>query len=95
LSLSYSSSRGHGPFGLGWSLGVPSISRKTDRGWPRYREARGEDNVFIMAGAEDLVPQLERDRASGLFKQDANGAYRPKETTINGYRVRQYVPRVD
>jgi RHS repeat-associated protein len=48
-----------------------------------------------MAGAEDLVPQLERDGASGLFKQDANGAYGPKETTINGYRVRQYVPRVD
>ena len=30
LSLSYDSGAGNGPFGFGWSLAVPSISRKTD-----------------------------------------------------------------
>jgi hypothetical protein len=30
LSLSYDSGAGNGPFGFGWSLSVPSISRRTD-----------------------------------------------------------------
>src|SRR3954467_11979372 len=37
LSLSYDSGSGNGPFGLGWSLSVPSISRRTDTGLPRYQ----------------------------------------------------------
>lgn len=32
LSLSYDSGAGNGPFGLGWSLSLPSITRKTDKG---------------------------------------------------------------
>ena len=39
LRLSYDSGAGNGPFGLGWSLGVPEIKRKTDKGLPRYRTA--------------------------------------------------------
>ena len=34
LSLSYNSGAGNGPFGLGWSLPVPAITRKTDKGLP-------------------------------------------------------------
>jgi hypothetical protein len=35
LALSYDSGAGNGPFGLGWSLTVPNISRKTDKvSWP-------------------------------------------------------------
>src|SRR5580693_2922336 len=30
LSLSYDSGAGNSPFGFGWSLSVPSITRKTD-----------------------------------------------------------------
>jgi hypothetical protein len=30
LSLSYDSGAGNGSFGFGWSLSVPSITRKTD-----------------------------------------------------------------
>ena len=37
LSLSYDSGSGNGPFGSGWSLSIPSITRKTDKGLPRYR----------------------------------------------------------
>src|SRR5262249_2641944 len=32
LSLSYDSGAGNGPFGLGWTLPLPEISRKTDKG---------------------------------------------------------------
>ncbi len=31
LALSYDSGAGNGPFGFGWSLGLPSITRKTDK----------------------------------------------------------------
>src|SRR5215203_469527 len=36
LSLSYDSGLGNGPFGFGWSLSLPSITRKTDKGLPTY-----------------------------------------------------------
>ena len=36
LSLSYDSGSGNGPFGLGWSLSLPSIIRKTDKQLPQY-----------------------------------------------------------
>ena len=35
LSLSYDSGAGNGPFGFGWSLSLPSITRKTDKGLPK------------------------------------------------------------
>jgi Salmonella virulence plasmid 65kDa B protein len=57
LTLSYDSGAGNGVFGLGWSLSSASISRKTDKGLPRYDDAR-ESDVFILSGSEDLVPVL-------------------------------------
>src|SRR4051794_16084229 len=36
LSLSYNSGSGNGVFGLGWGLSLPSVTRKTDKGLPRY-----------------------------------------------------------
>src|SRR5689334_20873912 len=59
LALSYDSGAGNGPFGFGWSLSLPSITRKTDKGLPQYRDAE-ESDVFILSGAEDLVPVFER-----------------------------------
>lgn len=72
LSLDYSTGRGNGPFGLGWSLGVPGISRQTSRGVPRYDDMQ---DVFVLSGAEDLVPvpgappgaTRYRPRTEGLF----------------------------
>src|ERR1700687_2216954 len=48
-------SRGHGngAFGLGWSLGVPTLSRKTSAGIPQYDDAQ---DIFVFSGAEDLIP---------------------------------------
>jgi RHS repeat-associated protein len=57
LAVSYDSGAGNGPFGVGWSLTVPSIGRKTDKGIPRYRDDLCSD-IFILSGAEDLVPLL-------------------------------------
>ena len=59
LTLSYDSGGGNGSFGLGWNLSVPSITRKTQKGLPQYRDAEDSD-IFLLSGAEDLVPTLLR-----------------------------------
>jgi hypothetical protein len=65
LSLSYDSGAGNGPFGFGWNLSLPSITRKTDKGLPQYRDAE-ESDVFVLSGAEDLVP---------VYRQDHDGTW--------------------
>ena len=55
LALSYDSGAGNGPFGFGWNLSLPAIARKTDKGLPQYWNAE-EPDVFLLSGAEDLVP---------------------------------------
>src|SRR4029453_1187666 len=59
LALVYSTGHGNGPFGLGGAPSVPSVSRKTSKGSPRYRD-HGADpeaqDTFVLSGAEDLVP---------------------------------------
>ncbi len=83
LSLSYDSGAGNGPFGFGWSLFVPSITRKTDKGLPQYKDA-DESDVFILSGAEDLVPVLRRD-----------GTRYDDDTRAPGYTIRRYRPRIE
>src|SRR5262245_9477321 len=41
LSLSYSTGNGNSPYGLGWVLSIPGVSRKTSKGIPVYDD--GED----------------------------------------------------
>lgn len=53
LSLSYSTGSPNGPLGLGWSLPVPGVRRKTEKGIPRYHPAT---DTFILSGADDLIP---------------------------------------
>src|SRR5258708_300177 len=60
LSLSYDSGTGNGPFGFGWSIGYPTITRRTDKGIPQYFDS-AESDVFILSGAEDLVPDAVQD----------------------------------
>lgn len=84
LDLVYSTGNGNGPFGLGWNLSIPGVSRKTSKGVPRYDEAK---DVFILSGAEDLVPTKKegtityyRPRTEGLFAEilyhrDATNSY--------------------
>ena len=70
LSLQYSSGNGNGPFGLGWQLSIPRITRKTEKGLPKYTDK----DVFVMSGAEDLVPCLDDD--GKLLKIDDQGDYK-------------------
>lgn len=53
LRLAYSTGSGNGRFGLGWQIALPSVSRLTAPGVPRYQDGR---NIFVLSGAEDLVP---------------------------------------
>src|SRR5215831_12333953 len=85
LALSYDSGAGNGPFGLGWSLNAPAITRKTDKGLPRYFDHE-ESDVFILAGAEDLVPALD-DQRNRLTQTVAAFGHQ--------YRVDRYRPRVE
>ncbi len=57
LSLSYDSGAGNGPFGFGWSLSLPQISRKTEKGLPQYNDAF-ESDVFMLSGSEDPAANL-------------------------------------
>ena len=81
LSLSYNSGAGNSPFGLGWSVGYPTIQRKTDKGIPMYQDSLEED-IFMFSGAEDLVPFLKTD---GTIM----------ETVNSGYTVKRYRPRIE
>jgi hypothetical protein len=89
LSLSYDSGIGNGPFGLGWSLSLPSITRRTDKGLPRYNDCTISErsDIFVLSGAEDLVPVL---------RQDADGCWNAEvETKDEGYRVEGFRPRTE
>jgi RHS repeat-associated protein len=79
LTLNYASSGGNGPFGLGFGLSIPAIARRTEKRLPEYQA----DDVFVLSGAEDLVPSS----FHGIWN---NG------TRIDGnFVVTCYQPRVD
>jgi RHS repeat-associated protein len=80
LSLSYDSGAGNGVFGLGWSLSLPAIRRKTDKQLPRYRDASTAPDTFVLSGFEDLVPV---GSASAIIESSVT------------YSVQRYQPRIE
>ena len=74
LNLIYSTGSGNGPWGLGWGLSIPGVSRKTSHGVPRYRDYDPSEkaDVFILSGAEDLVPVSLAQPVAGVTR------YRPR-----------------
>jgi len=88
LTLSYDSGSGNGPFGFGWSLGLPSITRKTDKGLPQYRDT-DESDVFVLSGAEDLVPLL------ALSNSTWDRSASERTTAGVRYRIQSYRPRIE
>ncbi len=81
LSLSYNSGSGNSAFGLGWDLSLPAIQRRTDKQLPLYDDD-GESDVFLLAGAEDLVPYTY-----------AEGELRPVYPAA--YKIKRYRPRIE
>ena len=90
LALSYDSGHGNGPCGIGWTLGVHSIARRTDKRLPRYVDDGPDADVFVLSGAEDLVPALRTGGPTGMRVDE-------EELTEAGVRfhVRRYRPRVE
>ncbi|WP_417558415.1 SpvB/TcaC N-terminal domain-containing protein [Mesoflavibacter zeaxanthinifaciens] len=87
LSLSYSSGSGNSPFGLGWDMVIPSITRKTERKLLLYNDSQ-ESDTFIISGAEDLVKK---------FYKNGSGAWEQEKYTTddNKYDVFRYRPRTE
>jgi hypothetical protein len=88
LSLSYESGSGNSSFGFGWSLSLPAITRKTDKGLPQYID-NNESDVFILSGAEDLMPALVMSGGKWTREVVARTVYGKK------YSVHRYRPRVE
>ena len=99
LTLSYDSTGSNGSFGFGWSLSLPSITRRTDKGTPgsqfrqevsgglpRYADYE-ESDIFILSGAEDLVPVLVRDEGGRWIDVPI-----PRR---EGYAIKSYRPRIE
>jgi RHS repeat-associated protein len=86
LSLLYDSSGSNGPFGFGWNLSLPAITRRTDKGLPRYADYE-ESDIFILSGSEDLVPVLVRDEDGRWIEETIP----PRE----GYAIKSYRPRAE
>src|SRR5215207_679289 len=80
LALSYDSSAGNGPFGMGWTLSLPAITRKTEKGLPQYRDT-DESDTFILSRAEDLVPVL-----------DSDGDWQVVQAERAGHEIKRYRP---
>lgn len=90
LALAYDSGSGNGLFGLGWSVGIPSISRKTDKGLPEYLDLENhESDTFILSGAEDLVPILKEENSQWVHDT------RTEVVGTTSYKVFPYQPRTE
>jgi RHS repeat-associated protein len=88
LTINYDSGAANGAFGFGWNLAAPSVTRKTDKGLPLYRDEE-ESDIFILSGAEDLTPALHL--IDGSWSRDvANRRVHGKE-----YEIHRYRPRVE
>ena len=71
LSLSYDAGSGNGPFGLGFQLDLPSITRRTDRGVPVYDDTL---DTFLLGG-EELVPEGDATRDRVRYRPRREGAF--------------------
>jgi hypothetical protein len=87
VALAYDSGVGNGPLGLGWRIDLPSITRRTDLGLPRYRDDV-ESDIFLNSG-EDLTPLL--------HGRDDTWTREIEQIQHDGrsYSVEHYRPRVE
>lgn len=84
LALAYDSGAGNTEFGIGWSVGAPSISRKTQKGLPKYQDDE-ESDIFLLAGSEDLIPTL----------VENGDNWEEVISEIGGIQIKKYRPRIE
>jgi len=92
LSLNYNSGAGNDVFGLGWTLSLPSIKRKTDKELPKYIDS----DTYLFSEAEDLVHEFKKE-VDGSFSLDEDGNYIVKENDSSDglFTIRFYRPRIE
>ncbi len=88
LSLQYSTGNGNGIFGLGWTLSIPRITRKTERGLPSY----SDDDLFVLSGAEDLVPKLKGGTSDSIDSEEISSGTGSNQIK---YRITNHLPRTE
>ena len=88
LALTYNSGAGNGAFGFGWSMQLPAITRKTDKGIPQYNDAQNSD-IFLLSGAEDMMPALVENKGEWVFDILSRSLYGQQ------YNVQLYRPRTE
>ncbi|MHC8331196.1 SpvB/TcaC N-terminal domain-containing protein [Pseudomonas sp. LB3P25] len=62
LALRYSSAQGNGMFGLGWTLSLTTVARRTHLGVPAYTD----DDLFVGPSGAVWLP--ERDKTTGAIQ---------------------------
>src|SRR5690348_5266912 len=74
-ALSYSTGNPNGPFGLGWTLPVPGVRRKTDKGIPHYDPQHPDLDTFVLSGAEDLVRMSDSSANPARYRPRSEAGY--------------------
>ena len=80
LSLSYDSGAGNGPFGFGWNLSLPSITRKTDKGLPQYLDLGSQGNTHCAHALLGHGHRLHEQGAAYIHLQTDEKRHTTKET---------------
>lgn len=79
VDLRYSSDAGFGSIGLGWSIGIPSVQRRTDAGVPTYND---DEDVFTFLGEELLRT------GAGEYRARIEQNFRRITRSSDGWQVR-------
>ncbi len=72
LTLQYSTGNPNGIAGLGWSLQMPEVRRKTSKGIPTYNDC---NDIFVLSGFEDLVRTTDDNSIFGQFRPRTEGSF--------------------
>jgi hypothetical protein len=86
LTLRHNSNSGNGPFGVGWGIDISRISRRTNKGVPRYTV---HDEIVNQNG-EVCMAELDE---NGDLKYRLESTYNGQD--IGPHKVVRYWPRIE